>query len=72
MPHFSGSATIVHANGSCFYTGNNTPLACGKPAPGSFVAVLDGAAVHVLFCEREPEKDTEVNAQWQFTIWKQR
>ena len=71
MPHFCGSAAIVHANGSCFEIGNNT-VYLRKPATGSFVAVLDGAAVQVLFCEREPEKDTGVNAQWQFTIWKQK
>ena len=59
MPHFCGSAAIVHANGSCFEIGNNT-VCLRKPATGSFVAVLDGSAVQVLFCKREPEKETEV------------
>ncbi len=44
-----------------------------KPATGSFAAEMDGRSARPFsLCERETEKENEVNERWQFTIWKQR
>ena len=37
MPHFCGSGAIVHANGSCFEIGNNTPFGCENLPPAALL-----------------------------------